>query len=154
MLHSAEQARDVAQEAWVHAFQGLASFKGNSAFYSWLFRIAFNAAVSEKRKARAPTASLEAAREAAGVEPADVRPEGAPSHQMEIQERQAIVRAARDELCEEYRTALVMKEMEGLRYEEIAEIIGCPIGTVRSRIHRARLELHEKLRVLFQNGDL
>lgn len=153
MLRSAEDARDIAQEAWVHAFQGLTTFRGNSAFYSWLFRIAYNAAVSEKRKLRVSAASLDTARERAGLEPADPHDESRPSHSLMQSERQALVRKAIDLLCEEYRTVLVLKELENLKYEEIAEMIGCPIGTVRSRIHRARVELSDKLRQLFPNGD-
>lgn len=153
MLRSAEDARDIAQEAWVHAFQGLTTFRGNSAFYSWLFRIAYNAAVSDKRKLRVTGASLEAAREQAGVEPADPRAESEPSHALVQMERQIRVRTALSHLSEEYRTVLVLKELENLKYEDIAELIGCPIGTVRSRIHRARVELADKLRLLFPNGD-
>ena len=151
MLGSADDARDIAQDAWVHAFQKLATFRGNSAFYSWLFRIAFNAAVSEKRKHRHPTASLDASRERTGHEPPDARPDGHPSHPMELAERQMLVQTALAQLSDEYRTVLVLKEMEDLKYEEIADMVGCPIGTVRSRIHRARGELREKLRILFRD---
>lgn len=147
---AADQAQDVAQDAFVHAFAKLSTFRGESAFYSWLFRIAMNAAVSRKRRDRRMSASLDAARENAGHEPADGHPGSEPSHSIEVSERQALVRAALSELSEEYRTVLVLKEMEDLRYEEIAEIVGCPIGTVRSRIHRARSELREKLAVLFK----
>jgi RNA polymerase sigma-70 factor (ECF subfamily) len=147
---AADQAQDVAQDAFVHAFAKLSTFRGESAFYSWLFRIAMNAAVSRKRRDRRMSASLDAARENAGHEPIDAHPGSEPSHSMEVSERQALVRAALAELSEEYRTVLVLKEMEDLRYEEIAEIVGCPIGTVRSRIHRARSELREKLAVLFK----
>ena len=151
MLRSADDARDIAQDAWVHAFHKLGTFRGNSAFYSWLFRIAFNAAVSERRKTRRTPASLDAGRERAGHEPADGRVDGEPSHSMEQVERQVLVRRALGQLSDEYRTVLVLKEIEDLKYEEIAEIVGCPIGTVRSRIHRARLELREKLRILFKD---
>ena len=147
---AADQAQDVAQDAFVHAFTKLSTFRGESAFYSWLFRIAMNAAVSRKRRDRRMSASLDAARENAGHEPTDVHPTSEPSYPMEVSERQALVRAALAELSEEYRTVLVLKEMEDLRYEEIAEIVGCPIGTVRSRIHRARSELRDKLAVLFK----
>lgn len=147
---AADQAQDVAQDAFVHAFAKLSTFRGESAFYSWLFRIAMNAAVSRKRRDRRMSASLDAARENSGHEPIDAHPASEPSHSLEVSERQALVRAALAELSEEYRTVLVLKEMEDMRYEEIAEIVGCPIGTVRSRIHRARTELREKLAVLFK----
>lgn len=145
-----DQAQDVTQEAFVHAFTKLSTFRGESAFYSWLFRIAMNAAVSRKRRDRRMSASLDAARENAGHEPTDAHPFSEPSYPVEVSERQALVRAALAELSEEYRTVLVLKEMEDMRYEEIAEIVGCPIGTVRSRIHRARSELRDKLAVLFK----
>jgi RNA polymerase sigma-70 factor, ECF subfamily len=150
VLGSADDARDVAQEAFVHAFQKLHTFRGNSAFYSWLFRIAMNAAISEKRKTRRMSASVDVAREQSGTEPADLHPESQPSHSLELSERQELVRTALSQLSEEFRTVLVLKEMEGLKYEEIADVVGCPVGTVRSRIHRARSEMREKLRILFK----
>ena len=147
MLGSFEDARDVGQDAFVLAFQKLDTFRGDSAFYSWLFRIAYNTAISRRRKDRrsANQASLDMAREQTGAEPQDNRPTADPSFSLQSEERQTIVRQALDELAEEYRTVLVLKEMEGLRYDEIAEIVDCPIGTVRSRIHRARHEMREKL---------
>lgn len=148
---SADEAQDVAQDAFVQAFQKLESFRGDSAFYSWLFRIALNAAVSRKRKTKRMRASLEAAREAAGIEPEDSHPTVRPSHAMELNERQELVQQGLAQLSEEFRTVLVLKEMEGLKYEEIADLVDCPIGTVRSRIHRARLELRQKLEILFRN---
>lgn len=150
VLGSAEDARDVAQDAFVHAFQKLGTFRGQSAFYSWLFRIAVNAAVSQKRKKRRTVTSIESAREAAGIEPVDSRPDTRPSHSLELTEQQALVRQGLAQLSEEFRTVLVLKEIEGLKYEEIAEMVNCPIGTVRSRIHRARIELRQKLEVLLK----
>lgn len=149
-LGSTHEARDAAQDAFVLAFEKLDSFRGDSAFYSWLFRIAMNAAITQKRKTRRTRASLDAAYESSGVEPVDQRADAEPSHDMEVQERQSMVRAALAELPEEFRTALVLKEMEGLKYDEIAEVVGCPIGTVRSRIHRARSELRGKLEVILK----
>lgn len=150
ILGSADDARDVVQDAFVHAFQKLSSFRGQSAFYSWLFRIAMNAAISEKRKTRRINASLDSAREQAGIEPSDEHPETQPSHSLELSERQALVHTALSQLSEEFRTVIVLKEMEGMKYEEIADVVGCPIGTVRSRIHRARSEMRDKLRILFK----
>jgi len=149
VLGSVEDAHDVAQEAFVNAFQKLNTFRGHSAFYSWLFRIALNSAVSQKRKQRA-VVSIDAAREQSGDEPIDRHPAARPEHALETNERQIAVRAALADLAEEFRTALVLKEMEDLSYEEISEIVGCPIGTVRSRIHRARAELRVKLQGLFR----
>ena len=149
VLGSTEDAHDVAQDAFVSAFQKLHTFRGHSAFYSWLFRIALNSAVSRKRKSRVAV-SIDVAREKSGVEPTDRHPAARPEHALETIETQSAVRAALAELAEEFRTALVLKEMEEMSYEEIAQIVGCPIGTVRSRIHRARLELREKLQGLLR----
>ena len=145
VLGSREEALDTAQEAFVHAFQKLDTFRGQSAFYSWLFRIAMNAAISRKRKERRTTASIDAAREQSGIEPVDAHASAEPSHALDVSEKQALVKQALARLPDDYRQVLVLKEMEGLMYEEIAEVIGCPIGTVRSRIHRARQELREVL---------
>lgn len=150
VLGSVEDAHDVAQEAFVSAFQKLHTFRGHSAFYSWLFRIALNSAVSQKRKLHRIPVSIDAAREQSGTEPIDRHPDARPEHALETTERQIAVRAALAELTEEFRTALILKEMEDMSYEEIAEIVGCPIGTIRSRIHRGRVELREKLRGLLQ----
>jgi RNA polymerase sigma-70 factor (ECF subfamily) len=149
VLGSVDDAHDVAQEAFVNAFQKLHTFRGHSAFYSWLFRIALNSAVSQKRKQRA-VVSIDAARDQSGEEPIDRHPATRPEHGLESSERQMAVRAALAELAEEFRTALILKEMEDLSYEEISEIVGCPIGTVRSRIHRARAELRVKLQGLLR----
>ncbi len=147
VLGSNDDALDIAQEAFVLAFSKLGTFRGQSAFYSWLFRIAMNAAISLKRKERRTPASIDAAREQVGIEPADRHPQNRPDYSIEVSERQQMVRNALAELSDEYRMVLVLKEMEDLKYDEIAQIVGCPIGTVRSRIHRARLELREKLQI-------
>jgi RNA polymerase sigma-70 factor (ECF subfamily) len=150
ILGSAEDAQDVAQDAFAHAFLKLKTFQGNAAFYSWLFRIALNAAASRQRKFKRRTASIDAARERFGQEPADPRPASRPAHASETAEQQALVQGALAQLQPEFRTALVLKEIDGLKYEEIAAIVGCPIGTVRSRIHRARTELRERLAELLR----
>jgi RNA polymerase sigma-70 factor (ECF subfamily) len=145
MLGSSHEARDVAQEAFVTAFQKLKTFRQESAFYSWLFRIAYNTAVSRCRRRRETPGSVEQLRESTGEEPTDDRVDSDPAHRLHTAERQTLVQTALDELAEDYRTALVLREIEELSYEEIAHIVGCPVGTVRSRIHRARMELREKL---------
>ncbi len=151
MLGSAEDARDVAQDAFVQAYQKLESFRGQSAFYSWLFRIALNSSVDHHRRQRRPTVSIDAAREQSGTEPTDLHPENSPSFGMERTERQKLVQLALSKLSPEYREVLVLKEMEDLKYEEIAALVKIPVGTVRSRIHRGRAELKEILERLI--GD-
>lgn len=151
MVNTPEDARDLVQEAFIHAFRRLDSFRGDAAFYTWLFRIAVNAAISFRRKvARKKTTSVDAIRDSSGEEPTDNRADVSPSFHMETSEQQQLVRRALSELSDEFRMALVLTEIEGHSYEETAEMCECPIGTIRSRIHRARAELKEKLRVLLK----
>ncbi|MBN1393419.1 MAG: sigma-70 family RNA polymerase sigma factor [Pirellulales bacterium] len=138
----AEDARDIVQEAMVQAFIKLETFRRQSAFFTWLYRIAFNAAVSRRRRRR-PTASLERARENADWEPSEEN--GDPAQSMERKERCRQVRNAIARLPEEYRVVIVLREIEGCRYETIAEVLDLPVGTVRSRLHRGRLQLKEQL---------
>lgn len=151
MLGSVEDARDVAQEAFVQAYQKLDSFRGQSAFYSWLFRIALNSSVDHHRRQRRPTVSIDAAREQTGAEPTDLHPETSPSFSIERTERQKLVQLALSKLSPEYRQVLILKEMEDFKYEEIATLVKIPVGTVRSRIHRGRAELKDILERLL--GD-
>lgn len=153
MVGSQDDARDLAQEAFVHAFRKLDSFRGDAAFYTWLFRIAVNATISFRRRAaRQKTTSVDSLKDAAGAEPPDQRSDSSPSSQIETEETQQLVRQALSELSDEFRMALVLTEIEGLSYEDAAETVGCPIGTIRSRIHRARNELREKLRLQLKDS--
>jgi RNA polymerase sigma-70 factor (ECF subfamily) len=136
----AEDARDVVQEALVQAFLKLDSFEHRSTFYSWLYRIAFNAAVAHRR--RRTMAPLDRLAEANAASPtAD-----GPAEKLERKERCRQVRQALAQLPVEYRTVLVLREIDGCDYETLAEILELPIGTVRSRLHRGRLQLKEILR--------
>jgi RNA polymerase sigma-70 factor, ECF subfamily len=137
-----EEARDVVQEAMVQAFRHLGSFRNSSAFYTWLYRIAFNTAANRRRRKHV-FASLEYGRESKGAEPMDRGP--APSERLEREERCQCVRRAIARLTDQQRAVLVLREIEGLHYEEIAEILALPVGTVRSRLHRARTQLRERL---------
>jgi RNA polymerase sigma-70 factor (ECF subfamily) len=148
---SVEEARDVVQDAFVQAFLKLGSFHRSSAFYTWLYRIAFNVAISRRRR-RKPMVSVEQAREASGQEP--MAREAAPSDRLERQERVGQVQAALAAMSEEHRAVLVLREMDGLCYETIAEVLDLPVGTVRSRLHRARLELREQLKEVLQEEEL
>jgi RNA polymerase sigma-70 factor (ECF subfamily) len=121
----------------------LRSFQGSSAFYTWLYRIAFNVAATRRRRKR-PVVSVERNRENLGMEPIDEHP--TPAEAMEIAERVRQVRRGLAKISQEHRVVLVLREIEGCRYETIAEILDLPIGTIRSRLHRARLELREELK--------
>ena len=150
MLGSMHDARDVAQEAFLSAFEKLGTFRREASFYSWLFRIAYNAAVTSRRKMQRHSGSLDQKIENTGDEPIDSNRETDPGHQLDTAENVQQVRTALNQLTEEYRDVIVLKEIEGMRYEEIATVLNCPIGTVRSRIHRARIELKEKLERIFE----
>jgi RNA polymerase sigma-70 factor (ECF subfamily) len=138
-----DDAQDVVQDAFVQAFVKLDSFQQASAFYTWLYRIAFNVAISHRRRKK-PTTSVEETRRSSGDEPSD--DDAGPSERLEQEERRRLVQDAIARLSEEHRTILVLREIDGCCYETIAEILELPIGTVRSRLHRARLQLREELK--------
>jgi RNA polymerase sigma-70 factor, ECF subfamily len=139
---SSEDAADVVQDAFVQAFTKLDTFRGTSAFYTWLYRIAFNLAMSHARRGR-KTASLDGMKSTLGEEPMDGRPT-AEADVMQ-QERAELVHAALGQLSMDYRQILVLREIDGCRYDEIAEILDLPVGTVRSRLFRARMEMRDLL---------
>jgi RNA polymerase sigma-70 factor, ECF subfamily len=148
-----DDAYDVVQDAFLNAYQSLASFKGDAEFFTWLYRIAFNAAISQKRK-RKTTASLDAGRNGKPIaEPVDDSHGIVPGETMEQGEEEAKLHAAIRKLSTEHRAVLVMKDIDGLKYEEIAEATGVPIGTVRSRLHRARLDLRSLLEAVESTDD-
>ena len=145
LVDNAEDAADVVQDAFLNAFTSLSSFKGDAEFFTWLYRIAFNTAISLKRKKR-PTVSLEAGRAGGdGIDPDDPSEYIRPGAALERTEEDQQLHAAMARLSHEHREALVLKDIEGLKYEEMAEILGVPVGTVRSRLHRARTELRDLL---------
>ncbi|MBC8356587.1 MAG: sigma-70 family RNA polymerase sigma factor [Planctomycetes bacterium] len=139
---NATEAEDVVQEAFVQAYLKLAKFQQNSQFYTWLYRIAFNAAISRKRRKRVE-ASVDKNREEAGLEPVDGG--DAPGDQMMRDEQAALVHKALAMLSDGHREILVLREMDGCDYEQIAELLDINVGTVRSRLHRARMQLKERL---------
>jgi len=139
-----EEAMDAAQSAFLQAWKRLNTFRGESGFYAWLYRIARNAAITRRR--RTPTSgSLEQLQENNGFEPVDRQPYSAPDDPLQRSEEIQRVRRALQQLPEEFRQPLVLREIDGLSYEEIGNILDIPLGTVRSRIFRARQELFEKL---------
>lgn len=145
MVGNAEDARDVVQEAFLSAYQSLHSFKGDSLFFTWLYRIAVNTAISYKRKQKVLLRLHQGMDAGLGMEPADPSDMARPDHAIELAEEERRVHDALGRLSPEHRAVLVMKDLEGQKYEEMAEILEVPIGTVRSRLHRARLELRDIL---------
>jgi RNA polymerase sigma-70 factor (ECF subfamily) len=142
VLGSADDAADIVQDAFVQAYTKLNTFRGTSAFYTWLYRIAFNLAMSHARREH-KTASLDGIKSLVGDEPMD----GQPSAEQGVleQERAEMVHAALNQLSMDYRQILVLREIDGCRYDEIAEILDLPVGTVRSRLFRARLHMRDLL---------
>ena len=145
------EVEDVTQEAFIKAYRALPSFRGDSAFYTWLYRIGINTAknylVAMGR--RAPTTTDIDSEEAEGFEDGDqLRDLNTPENEMMSRQVAETVNQTLEELPEELRTAITLREIEGLSYEDIANIMNCPIGTVRSRIFRAREAIAERLRPL------
>lgn len=149
-VHDAQEVEDVCQEAFIKAYRALPLFRGDSAFYTWLYRIAVNTAKNHlvSRKRRPPASDLE-------VDEAEVSEIGTVLREIENPEgslatvklKQAITDAIED-LPEDLRTAFTLREFSGLSYEDITEVMDCPVGTVRSRIFRAREAIDKKIREL------
>ena len=145
------EVEDVTQEAFIKAYRALPAFRGESAFYTWLYRIGINTAKNYLMAMgrRAPTSTEVEAEEAEAFEEGDqLRDINTPESLLLSKEIGATVNATIEELPEELRTAIQLRELEGMSYEDIARIMDCPIGTVRSRIFRAREAIAERLRPL------
>ncbi|HET7314867.1 RNA polymerase sigma factor RpoE [Salinisphaera sp.] len=144
---SPADAPDVAQEAFIKAYRAIAGFKGNSAFYTWLYRISINTAKNYLvARARRPASQDIDVVDAEAFGHTDrFSEQDTPEALMESEEiRNAVITAIR-ELPEDLRTAIMLRELDGMSYEEIAQSMDCPVGTVRSRIFRARAAIEEKL---------
>lgn len=147
------EAQDVAQEAFIKAYRALPNFRGDSAFYTWIYRIAINTAKNHivARNRRPPTSDVE-------IEDAEFFDGNEGMHELNTPERNAlceelegtIAQAFRD-LPDDLRTAVTLREMDGLSYEEIAEAMACPVGTVRSRIFRAREAIDKRIKPLVED---
>ena len=151
LVYDHAEAEDVVQEAFIKAYRALPNFRGESAFYTWLYRIGVNTAknhlVTQGR--RAPTSTEADADEAESFADADgLRDINTPESLLASKQIAETVNSAMSTLPEELRNAITLREIEGLSYDEIAEVMLCPIGTVRSRIFRAREAIAEKLRPL------
>lgn len=146
-IKDSAEVYDVAQEAFIKAYRAIGNFRGDSAFYTWIYRIAINTAKNYlvSRGRRPPSSDIE-------VEDAEFYSGGdqlkdfaTPEGQLMRDELEAVVHKAIRELPEDLRTAVTLREMEGLSYEEIAAVMDCPVGTVRSRIFRAREAIDKQM---------
>jgi RNA polymerase sigma-70 factor (ECF subfamily) len=149
------EAEDVAQEAFIKAYRALPQFRGDSAFYTWLYRIAINTAknavVSRDRSPVEFDLDSQNSDESYDMQ-SRLKDSETPEGLVLTDEIRGTVNAAIDALPEDLRTAIVLRELEGLSYEEIAAAMGCPVGTVRSRIFRARESIDRQLREVFEGG--
>jgi RNA polymerase sigma-70 factor, ECF subfamily len=147
-VQDADEVQDVAQEAFIKAYRALPNFRGDSAFYTWLYRIAINTAKNHlvSRSRRPPGADVE-------VEDAEQFESGGalrdlenPENALFGEELRLVVERAIEDLPEDLRTAVTLREFDGLSYEDIADVMACPVGTVRSRIFRARDAIDSRVR--------
>jgi len=148
MVGNHEDACDLTQEAFVSAYRALRKFRAESSFHTWLYRIAVNTVISFRRRRRNVTlfSSLSKNDDCDRddpLDPADHNP--GPAEAAEVAERQRAVLDATEQLDPEFRDAIVLRDLQGCSYDEMVEILACPMGTVKSRIHRGRLALKELL---------
>jgi RNA polymerase sigma-70 factor (ECF subfamily) len=149
------ESQDVAQEAFIKAYRALGNFRGDSAFYTWLYRIAINTAknylVSRSRRNSSYEVDIQDAEQVENA--SQLQGMETPERLLLNQEIVETIKTAIDNLPEEMRIAIMLREFEGMSYEEIAQAMDCPVGTVRSRIFRAREAIDNKLNPLLTHGD-
>ena len=148
------ECQDVAQEAFMRAYRAMAAFRGDSQFYTWMYKIATNTAknhlVSQGRRPPADDIGIDDAVQLDGG--MRLKDRATPEHELMRQEIEQTVFATVEQLPEDLKMAITLREVDGLSYEEIAEKMDCPIGTVRSRIFRARDAIDQKLRPLLSDA--
>lgn len=154
-VRDSEEVQDVAQEAFIKAYRALPRFRGDSAFYTWLYRIAINTAKNYlvARSRRPPSMDVD-------IDDADYRDDADmlresedPESALSRDQLQATIHQALDDLPDDLRSALTLREFDGLSYEQIAEILECPVGTVRSRIFRAREFVDQRMQPVLQGRE-
>ena len=149
-IRDSAEVQDVAQEAFIKAYRALGNFRGDSAFYTWLYRIAINTAKNYLvARSRRPPASDVDMNDAEFYSGSDIlKDQATPENLFFRDELEDVVNNTIDSLPEDLKTAVTLREFEGLSYEEIAEVMDCPMGTVRSRIFRAREAIDKQVRSL------
>jgi len=156
MVHNEQDAWDLAQDSFVKAWKSIGRFRGQSSFYTWLYRIVMNVTIDwlRKKQVRGSGAEFDDAIQLKEIDPASrtvPKADALPHEKMERQEIRARIEAAIAQLSPEHRAVILMKEMEDMQYHEIAESLGCSIGTVMSRLFYARKRLQNMLRDVYEN---
>lgn len=146
-IRDPEEVKDVVQEAFIKAYRALPNFRGDSAFYTWMYRVAINTAKNylATQGRRPPNDDIEADTAEQMDMGSKLKEQATPENLAANEDIKETIQAALDGLPDELRTAIILREIEGLSYEEIAQAMECPIGTVRSRIFRARDAIDQKL---------
>ena len=154
LVNDMQEVEDVTQEAFIKAYRALPNFRGDSAFYTWLYRIAINTAKNHlvTRSRRPPSSDIDPVEAEVYDGASDLRNIASPEKNLMRDQLEAAVFAAINGLPDELKTAITLREFEGYSYEVIAEIMDCPVGTVRSRIFRAREAIDKQVKALF-DGD-
>ena len=156
MVRDAELVEDIAQEAFIRAYRALPNFRGDAQFYTWLYRIAVNSAKKALVELRRDPLIFESSRASEAEDdetyrpPNDLSSDETPEMLLAAKEVGVVVNAALEQLPEDLRQAITLREIEGLSYEEIAAVMSCPIGTVRSRIFRAREAISERVKPMLE----
>jgi len=153
-IHDWSECQDVAQDTFIRAYRALGNFRGDSQFYTWLYKIAVNTAKNHLVAAgrRPPTEDVDATDAVQYDAGSRLRDTDTPEHELLRQEIERTVTETVEQLPEELRTAITLREVDGLSYEDIAEAMGCPIGTVRSRIFRAREAIDQRIKPLLDTN--
>lgn len=156
MVHNEQDAWDLAQDSFVKAWKSIARFRGQSSFYTWIYRIVMNVTIDalRKKQVRSGGAEFDDAIQPKEIDPASrtvPHPDALPHERMEHKEIRDRIDAAIAQLSPEHRAVILMKEIEGMQYHEIAESLGCSIGTVMSRLFYARKKLQNLLRDVYEN---
>jgi len=154
-VHDPVEAQDVAQEAFIKAYRALPNFRGDSAFYTWLYRIAINTSKNHltARARRPPAMDVDAADATNTFDAAELKEFETPESALLSNELEQVIHEAIQGLQEDTATAIKLREFEGMSYEEISQVMDCPIGTVRSRIFRAREAIDQKIRMVMGEGE-
>ncbi|TVQ72478.1 MAG: RNA polymerase sigma factor RpoE [Oceanospirillales bacterium] len=152
-IYDHHEAMDVAQEAFIKAYRALPNFRGDSAFYTWLYRIAINTAKNHlvARGRRPPDTDVDAEDAQYFESDSDLRDIENPENALYKDELQRAINQVLEKLPEDLRVALTLREFEGMSYEEIAQVMDCPVGTVRSRIFRAREAIDNEIAPMLRN---